>query len=599
MGSLFGNMTKRGSYGVVPGNGNPKADDKKMNAGPGHVVPHENVDAAKKVVSALGYDPNQKVSMNQGGGSGMDINISSKEYFLNQEQVDRMQNELGIDPETLSPNSPYNKRVKGGTTKQVEDMVDQKLYGLMMNNNNQYPSYQNGGGTGEPPLEFVSALMQKMYGDNEVSEGGVEGAHILAGKEWPKYLEGTSDYQFIEMDPSIMSQYQNTSTTPTSEKVAEGAAMGTLGGSAIASGSPDPTRNLAPGTFESFENIDMSQYPGLNENQITDIQNRLNTGAYGVDFSGYTEDQPNYYTYKLGSVADPNYAAELPMKPVEQLPDDVFTNRNNYPGGRFPKYHELYDPELDAEPKDPTDPRDTSKFEEQSPEEKALAGLMERSEALTEREQLANAGMGLWNLSRQYKDLPDPIRVRPSSTKMDYETMKEDAEQDVSKQARLAHYINKQMGGSPVGTTGISANQMDAQNKIASSLWTMQNQQLNQDRAREDQYNSTWISQKLQRDMQNEAARSAFAADKGNKIAGNVREIFDAEEAGLYRDQGLINEKSSMDMDIAYMDYKSLDKAKMMAGKDPNNPKSGYLSFSDYMKMTEDERRQLGELYSS
>jgi len=212
MGSLFGNMTKRGSYGVVPGNGNPKADDKQMNAGPGHVVPHENVESVKKIVAALGYNPNQKVSMNQGGGSGMDINISSKEYFLNQEQVDRMQNELGIDPETLSPNSPYNKRVKGGTTKQVEDMVDQKLYGLMMNNNNQYPSYQNGGGTDEPPLEFVGALIQNMYGDNDINDNAVEGAHILAGREWPKYLEGTSNYQFIEMDPSIMSQYQNTST---------------------------------------------------------------------------------------------------------------------------------------------------------------------------------------------------------------------------------------------------------------------------------------------------------------------------------------------------------------------------------------------------
>ena len=60
MGSLFGNMTKRGSYGVVPGNGNPKADDKQMNAGPGHVVPHENVESVKKIVAALGYDPNWK-----------------------------------------------------------------------------------------------------------------------------------------------------------------------------------------------------------------------------------------------------------------------------------------------------------------------------------------------------------------------------------------------------------------------------------------------------------------------------------------------------------------------------------------------------------
>jgi len=159
--NLFAGMRQNGgaSYGVVPGNGNPRADDKDMNVGPGHVVPAENTHLAKKVVKKLGYDPNVKVDMNQGNGMGADIKISSKEYFLNDEQVERMKNELGLDPEILSPNSDYNQRVNGGSTQDAKDMIQQKLKSgggiwgkmnknqLQINNNNQYPAYQDAGST--------------------------------------------------------------------------------------------------------------------------------------------------------------------------------------------------------------------------------------------------------------------------------------------------------------------------------------------------------------------------------------------------------------------------------------------------------------------
>lgn len=137
---------KGASYGVVPGNGNPKSDDKTMIAGPGHIIPAENAHVAKKIVSALGYNPNVNVDMQQGlksGGPSIPIKISSKEYFMNNNQVDEMKNKFGIDPEVLSPNSDYNQRVNGGTSKQVENMINNKLFGMM--NGGRSLAYQNGG----------------------------------------------------------------------------------------------------------------------------------------------------------------------------------------------------------------------------------------------------------------------------------------------------------------------------------------------------------------------------------------------------------------------------------------------------------------------
>jgi hypothetical protein len=163
--SIFNQMTAKhggASYGVVPGNGHPKADDKIMNVGSGHVVPYENVDKAKALVAEMGYDPNVNVSMNQGGGHGADIRISSKEYFLNEQQVAELK-ARGIDPEHLSPNSPYNQRVDGGTTPEnrageFKEGGGLSMYQLMMNNNNQYPSYQDAGSTDTIQPDFKKSF---------------------------------------------------------------------------------------------------------------------------------------------------------------------------------------------------------------------------------------------------------------------------------------------------------------------------------------------------------------------------------------------------------------------------------------------------------
>lgn len=149
--SLF-KMSSKGSYGIIPGEGHPKADDKIMNAGPGHVVPGENVHVAQRLLSDMGYNPEQEVDMNQGGNNGLKIKISSKEIFLNKDQVKELEDK-GVNPELLSPNSQYNKTGNNMETggPKAFSQGGLNLYELMMNNSNQYtPAYQNAGPT-DPP----------------------------------------------------------------------------------------------------------------------------------------------------------------------------------------------------------------------------------------------------------------------------------------------------------------------------------------------------------------------------------------------------------------------------------------------------------------
>ena len=99
-------------YGTIPGKGSPTADDKKVSVGSGWVVPKNMAGYAKSLLKLMGYNPNKKKKMNS-NGPGENINISSGEVFLNDDQVKGIE-EMGIDPRTLSPGSPHNAKYNSG-----------------------------------------------------------------------------------------------------------------------------------------------------------------------------------------------------------------------------------------------------------------------------------------------------------------------------------------------------------------------------------------------------------------------------------------------------------------------------------------------------
>ena len=111
-------------YGEIPGNGSPTADDIKMAKESGWVIPGKLNEAGKSLLSMLGYDPNAKKTVRRNKNDEDNINISSGEIFLNEDQVVEAEN-LGIDLREFSPGSPHNEGYsphsgiykKGGRTK--------------------------------------------------------------------------------------------------------------------------------------------------------------------------------------------------------------------------------------------------------------------------------------------------------------------------------------------------------------------------------------------------------------------------------------------------------------------------------------------------
>ena len=104
------------TYGIIPGNGNPKADDKNMTAEDGaFIVPADRVPIAKMMLSQMGLNPNKKLnSMHPGAKEGgSPIKISSKEMYLSPDVKESMKLDMGMTDhdleKTLSPNSPYNQ----------------------------------------------------------------------------------------------------------------------------------------------------------------------------------------------------------------------------------------------------------------------------------------------------------------------------------------------------------------------------------------------------------------------------------------------------------------------------------------------------------
>ena len=518
MGSLYSKMNSGGnSYGVVPGNGGPRADDKNMNAGPGHVVPAHNTHIAKKVVKALGYEPEVKVDMNQGKkfhgeGQSVPIKISSKEYFLNDEQVARMKSELNIDPEQLSPDSEYNQRVDGGSTKEVNEMVNQKigLYGMMNGGETKRPAYENGGGTYGFPREFQNALHQNVYGENTTPET-LNWAANAANNEWGKYLKGESQYQYLDMPPEVLSQWDRTTGGLASEN-----AVGTL-----------PTNPL-------------EQIPTNNgiENQVP------------FDMQG-------------------NPITPMPMETAEGVV---------LPGGVAPP------------PVDPVDPVSAEKT--LSPYDQTLKDQIERSQNLTDSEKASQIGMGLWNLSRDYQQLPEPVYINPSLIKRDYEGMKSDAIGDINRNDRKAMYQARQLGMDPTQLTGITANTQEGTRKINRSIFDMQLGDTLHNVQAENIAKDKYAQVKFSRDMTNAQSEAAFADAKGKNIAQNVSEYHDAEEAGLYRESGLTGVKANREMEDSFNEYRSLDKNKMATDQKR-------VLNSDWNKMSREEKDQLLKIYGS
>jgi len=555
MGSLYRNMQSGGaSYGVVPGNGNPRADDKSMNVGPGHVVPAQNTHLAKKVVKKLGYDPNVKVDMNQGNGMGADIKISSKEYFLNDEQVSRMKNELGLDPEILSPNSDYNQRVQGGSTQEASDMIQQKLksgggiYGMMnknqlqINNNNQYPSYQDAGSTNQfQPYERPD-LSSYPY-QNTVDYGEDAGGTV---NQWIDnmgrvvYTEGMGDTRvdYTGASPEDWEYFTSEGYSP--EYDAEGM-KGLSANPDYVSGSrvgPDGTTEFDPVTVSGKRRPGSGLMPTLPLKQ-------LDTGITPLE-----ERSP------LG----------LDGRPIEgpaggPTPDPGATNPKGTPDERL------------------------------TPEEQNIKDLREKNAENARGEKLANIGMGLWNMSRSPEHLPDPTIAPMREVVRDYEGMKLQAKKDIESSTRGNMKKMRELGLTNQ-MVGADANTKQMTMKANSQIWDMMNRDQMYNAAADNQRQADYYNKAYKHGLLRAQHRGNFAREKGKNISDNVAQYFDVQENEFQNDAKLAGYETNQQMDRLDSEYNQLDVAAIRkSGKN-------FVSRDEYYKMTPEEQAHLRSLKS-
>lgn len=671
--SLFTKMKKGGaSYGVVPGNGNPKADDKMMIAGAGHVIPAENAHIAKKIVSALGYDPNVNVDMNQGAkssGPSVAIKISSKEYFMNDDQVNEMKEKIGIDPEMLSPNSDYNQRVDGGTTKQVENMVDSKLFGMM--GGGKTLAYQNGGpmpamdGPSDPgdpglqksqfgyraPLDGSTmrsnkqegvALLKNKYGDkNWFAEQYNKTRELMEDsyREFPYHSDAEGNRIEKNIDPDVAFQGQNLYVSMHDSAVRarmlnrQNRQQG-LGYQKIQRDAfYDPTGLKQPkvAAFQDGGGIDDEL---LTNGYPAEFRDALHRSVYGDVANNESrkwvanksmEEWPKYLAgnsqYQYLQI-DPNVMSkwQQPAQPAQEeiptlTPKPAFSNTGvpslNIPSsGNFAQTNSMTQPSSEfsvdgsesPEVKRVRDLMDQGMSAEQaqqaakttpddpiSPEDKYLQDLTKKSQELEDQEVKANMAMGLWNMSRERQPMPEPVYMSPSLIRRDYESMKTDMTSDIERAERRGMNQAKQLGMGATAAVGMVANSQEAIRKGKRSIWDMQQQDIAHNVGVENQSKASYQNMKLQRDMADSQAAQDFSQRKGQAMADNVREIFGAKEAGLYRTGELEGIAVNRSMDQLDKDYNLLNKEKMLQ----NNV--GYISRDKYYKMTDQERKELHE----
>lgn len=488
------------SYGTIPGNGHHKADDKIMNAGPGHVVPGENLHVAKRLVSDMGYDPEAKVDLNQGQGSGRNIKISSGEFFMNEQQVKELQDK-GVNPESLSPNSKYNQsgnNMNGGPNAYASGGGN--LYELMMNNNNQYPAYQDAGPTDPPAQTTQNRPDMSAYPFHTRNE---EGLKWYDDRGNMVYFEGpqgeTLDYTTMTQDDwSSMEGY--TPEFDVNNPPAGSAQVGKL--------------PIKPATAISPDNQNQKiQVPG-NQSGATTPQTMFEQNFNNDNIPDYMQPgNPN-------SMGENNQVQPV-VGPENQA--------SNTPAGK-------------------------------SPEDQYLDDLIDKNKKSADKEVLANMAMFGWNMSRERQPGEQPQMVHMREMVRDYEGMKNRAAGDLERAERRNAYALKQLGA-PDKIVGLHANTIQGANQINQSIWDMQGQDSINNAQVANQVAMDYENAMRQYRMNEAISAQNFKDMKGKNMAENVAQVFDVRDNELSNETTLRGYKKNEEMDELDRQYNSLNKS--------------------------------------
>jgi len=502
------------SYGIVPGQGHPKADDKQMLAKEGHVVPAENTPVAMSLVSMMGYDPMQNVSMQQGGGTP--INISSGEYFLNKEQVAKLKAQ-GINPEMLSPNSPYNEG--NGTDLSKGGKVRFTMPTQEDQNNNQQSShgaYADGGTTDDEKSSEGQRIITKNADPNKLNSAGTMGnSGVMTGNSSEQdvinagFRNADEFRNFYKTNIDKNYDFRNNNWGPQHQKAF-------VETSAFLAQNPD----LRPGGVE--EKFAKKQF---------------NTGV------------------KL-----PDQLASLPVPGAQ---DNSIVN-TTYPDPQKPGLIDLEgtdvpwvkksNEELGVNNSSPENYVGNGTNQTGDANQQLYNDLINKSKNLTDLETIANVGMGLWNLSRERQPLNKPGLAPVREITRDYEGMKNELKQNLAKQTASNAYTLRNLGNTNA-MAAVDANEKSALLEGTGNIWDLQQQDTMMNVNARNQNMANYTQQMYDWGLREADAASKFQQAKGANIAQNVNQIFTTQDAGLNKEAQLRtfqNEYNMNEADSAY-----------------------------------------------
>lgn len=480
-------------YGMVPGNGNSKADDKTMNIKDGSfVVPNDTnspsdpkINIAKSLLAFLGYDPDKSVSMNQGGGTGnsQNIGISSKEMVLNPEQTQQVDNLLqsqGSDINALAPNSntPKQDMANGGTlmpsTTDLADIIDPnaKQYSFQdtmpQGNGTIHKSFfENGGSIDVPGMDNE---VQNTSGYLQMKNGG------LSGKD--RNPQG-SNKKYPMVNQSDFAGSDRSYPIPTKADAVDALRLAGLHGN------------------EAVRKKVLNRYPELGKANGGGIYKLMYDGGIADD-TDPTKSTPSLMEQfgEEGIMTDQEYAAY--QKEIEQdaLADKSVMNMWQSEQEQKNRIENNPNAPENAKSDDGTTYQQLAKGMQSTPpptaktDDELAAAYGEGNNSqinkpggytpsgytpndrLTEdyvKEQRryrnigmgVQAGMGLYNLMQKYRDLPSPTEFRPMEYRADTAALKAKQDREAQISGATARYAAREVGQFGYGTNAaIHANNL-------------------------------------------------------------------------------------------------------------------------------------------
>lgn len=539
-------------YGIIPGNGNPTADDKNLLAEDGaFIVPANRVPLAQQMLMESGYDPYQELETMAPAAKegGTPIRISSKEMYLSPDVKQDLQLDMGMTEydweKTLSPNSPHNRYYKG-------DYMSENR-----------PSEWNSEGTNEYVNEEHDVMNKQklsptLFAMGRFESGGYtvkrsndrEGkTHVVIGPDGTKKYFGDSKLGQHPNDPERKKAFyarhrENLQNNPYFKAYAEKTwAEGGPTDDEYAKGGKMIKR--ADGSYSRrglWDNIRANKGSGKEPTkemleQEKKIKDEYAMGGMMYAGGGKLPDEillPRLKSHMSSEEAN-NYINEYVDGGgigdwwYNNMRSQKYRDENFSPSEmkamRKEEYNQLYDPEYSSD-REIAMRKPQKRISKTSEIGAPQTGLPEDFERMNKNLLIANtigaAGQGLYNMMQKYTPMPRPQMYRPERYTADFGALDEFMNRQIQKVGATSRYNARNVNQIPATNAAIQANQLENQIDRAAKMQQMQNELNYRNTELANQANLLNLQNIQNVNLQDAENRFKFRAMKGQALSQNI-----------------------------------------------------------------------------